>query len=61
MAHPGHLTKLAVHPRADTWTPHTVTVTTVPKMGDKLFSLEAVYRDQGFDVMMSHGYKGLDG
>ena len=49
------------NPRADTWTPHTVTVTTVPKMGDKLFSLEAVYRDQGFDVMMSHGYKGLDG
>ena len=49
------------NPRADLWTPHTVTVTTVPKMGDKLFSLEAVYRDQGFDVMMSHGYKGLDG
>ena len=39
---------------------HTFTTTTVKGLGQPLWSLESVFRDQGYDIHLSHGYKKGD-
>ena len=38
------------------WANASTTITTVRGLGESLFSLEAWYRDQGYDTHLSHGY-----
>ena len=39
---------------------HTFSVTTVENLGSPLISLEAFFRDQGYDIHLSHGYQPGD-
>ena len=39
---------------------HTITTTTVPGLGESLWSLEAEFRDNGYDIFLRHGYREGD-
>ena len=47
-------------PNCPDYIDHTFTTTTVKGLGPPLFSLEASFRDQGYDVHLCHGYKKND-
>ena len=47
---------LSSQPQCSDWVDTTTTITTVKGIGESLFSLEAFFRDQGYDIHLSHGY-----
>ena len=51
---------LSSQPNCGDWVDHTPTLTTIRGIGDSLFSLEAHFRDQGYDIHLSHGYDKND-
>ena len=51
---------LSHHPECPPSVDQTLHVTTVKGLGPSLYSLEAEYRDKGYDIHLSHGYKKGD-
>ena len=47
-------------PKGPPMSDHTIHTTTVKGLGAPLWSLEAAFRDQGYDIRMSHGYHKSD-
>ena len=47
-------------PKGPKYVDHTIHTTTIKGIGQNLWSLEAAFRDQGYDIRMSHGYKKGD-